>query len=304
MVFDKGNVSDDAMETLVVGELHFVAALPARAQPELLGIPHEDLRPLAGMPGSQAWTTTTDLWSKTCRVVVVYSESFFTQQLAGVTRNLVKSQNRLAELQRTLRRWQTGQIKRGKRPTVASVRRRSQRILSAQFMKQLFTLEIDEEDGRPRLQYQIDRGALDKLTHQRLGRTLLVTDQLDWPARKIVEAYRSLATVEESFKHMKNRDYLRWQPAYHWTDQKLRVHSFYCVLALLMATLARQKAARAQVSLSIPALLAQLSKIREVAVVYPPGTMAHRKDHVTLSRMSSTQRKLADCLDIGEVLAG
>src|SRR5271157_1645727 len=42
--------------------------------------------------------------------------------------------------------------------------------------------------------------------------------------------------------------------------------------------------------------------IREVAIIYPPGTLAHRKDHITLSRMSPRQLKLANCLQIQEAL--
>ena len=103
---------------------------------------------------------------------------------------------------------------------------------------------------------------------------------------------------------MKNVDFLHWQPAYHWTTQKIRVHGFYCVLALLLATLARNAAAKAGITLSIPALLKELTAIREVAVIYPQGTLAHRKDPITLSRMTVRQRKLAECLEIGEVLEG
>ena len=73
-----------------------------------------------------------------------------------------------------------------------------------------------------------------------------------------------------------------WQPAYHWTDQKLRVHGFSCVLALLD----------------------ELSAVRAVAVIYPPGTPGARKDHTTLRSMYPRQRKLAGCFDIAGILAG
>jgi hypothetical protein len=53
---------------------------------------------------------------------------------------------------------------------------------------------------------------------------------------------------------------------------------------------------------SLPALLKELSAIREVAVIYPPGTLAHPKDHITLSRMSTRQKKLAQALEIAEIL--
>jgi transposase len=125
---------------------------------------------------------------------------------------------------------------------------------------------------------------------------------MQWSAQQIVQSYRSLWVVEDAFKSMKNTDYLRWQPAHHWTDQKLRVHALYCVLALLVSSLARKVAVQAGVNLTLPALLKELSAIREVAVVYPPGTLAHPKDHITLSRMSDRQKKLALALEIGEIL--
>ena len=94
----------------------------------------------------------------------------------------------------------------------------------------------------------------------------------------------------------------RWQPAHHWTDQKLRVHALYCVLGLLVASLARKVAFETGIKLPLHAFLKELSAIREVAVIYPPGTLAHPKDHITLSRMSARQKKLAKALEIGETL--
>jgi len=144
----------------------------------------------------------------------------------------------------------------------------------------------------PRLNYSVDHTALQHLSQKRLGRTVLVSDHTRWSALPIVEAYRSLSVVEDAFKNMKNTDFLRWQSSHHWTDQKLRVHALYCVLALLIASLARKVALQAGINLTLPVLLKELSAIREVAVIYPPGTLAHPKDHLTFSRMSVRQKNL------------
>jgi transposase len=255
------------------------------------------------MPGTRVFDTSKTLWGKSCRAIVVYSESFFTQQLQGVTQNLVKCQKKLLDLAKNLDRWHAGNC-RGKKPTVAGVRKAVSTILSAQFMKDLVHSDVkeDKKTGLPRLLYSVDHPALQRLSQQRLGRTVLVTDHTQWSTQQIVEAYRSLWVVEDAFKSMKNTDYLRWQPAHHWTDQKLRVHALYCVLALLVSSLARKMAVQAGANLTLPALLKELSSIREVAVVYPPGTLAHPKDHITLSRMSNRQKKLALALEIGEIL--
>jgi transposase len=303
VVFDKGNVSEDGMESLLESGLHFVAALPWRTFPELFHTPRSQFEPVEGFPGTAAFLAETDLFGRTCRAVVSYTESFFTQQLLGITTNLVKCQKKLLHLEKSLLRWRQGKA-RGKRPTAAQVRRSVRSILSAQFMDELFHISVVEENGLPRLHYDVDHNALHQLTDHHLGRTLLLTDHLDWTARDTIEAYRALTVVEDAFKNMKNIDFLHWQPAWHWTDQKLRVHALYCVLGLLLASLARQTVARAGLDLSLPALLSELSDIREVALLYPPGTLGSRKDHIALSRMSPRQRKLAEILDIATILAG
>ena len=303
LVFDKGNVSDEAMETLVVEGTPFVAALAANRCPDLLATPLEQLQTLADLPGCRAATATETFWGTTCRAVVVYTESFFTQQLHGVTQNLVRCQKKLLDHSRTLDKWRAGKL-RGKKPTVASVRKNVRRILAPQFIKDLITVKIEPDPSTaiPRLTYRVNHDALGRLTDQRLGRTVLITNRLDSDAATVVRTYRQLTAIEDTFKAMKNVDFLRWQPGWHWTDQKLRVHAFYCVLALTLASLARKIAFQAAVDLSLHGLLAELAAIREVAVIYPPGTLAHRKDHITLTRMTPRQRKLAQALQIGEIL--
>ena len=101
---------------------------------------------------------------------------------------------------------------------------------------------------------------------------------------------------------MKNADFLRWQPDCHWTDRKIKVHRLYCVLGLFLATLARAQAVEAGTDMILPAMLKELTDIRELAVICPSGTMARRKNHITPSRMSVRLRKLADALEIGRVL--
>ncbi len=256
LVFDKGNVTDNVMEDLVVRGAHFVAALSANKCADLLATPQDEFHPIDGMPGTQAFDSTTIMWGKSCRVVVLYTESFFTQQLQGVTQNLVKCQKKLLDLAKSLERWRQGKS-RGKKPTVRSVRTRVGAILSAQFMKSLIQTDVKEDkvSGIPHLIYSVDHTALQRLSQERLGRTVLVSDHTQWSARQVVEAYRNLSVVEDAFKNMKNTDFLRWQPAHHWTDQKLRVHALYCILALLVVSLACKVAFEAGVNLTLPALL-------------------------------------------------
>ena len=295
LVFDKGNVSDGIMEELAMRGVHFVTALSAARAPELLAAPLGRFADQEGMPGTRAFTCEVPLWGRELRAVVCYSESFFAKQLGGVTSNLARCQAKLQDLESSLRAWQRGG-RRGRKPTRAGVRARVKEILAPQFMADLFQVEVGEKEGLPTLSWRLDHGALRTLSDGRLGRTLLVTDRGEWSAREVIGAYRSLSSIEETFRNMKNTHFLSWQPAWHWTDQKLRVHAFYCVLALTLATLAHKVVTEAGIDLSLPALLRELSAIREVAIIYPSGK---GRGKITLSRMSARQKKLFDLLEIG-----
>lgn len=300
LVFDKGNVSEQAMEQLTVHGIHFVAALSANCMPEILQVSTDQFHNIHTMPGTKAFCTVAPLWGKELQVVVSYTESFFAQQLSGITQNMVKAQTRLSDLHRRLSKWHNGQA-RGKRPSVASVRREVNEILAPQFMSTLFKVKIQNKSALPTISYSVDHRALEQLSRTRLGKILLVTDHLTWTPEQVIGAYRTLSRIEDTFKKMKNVRFLRWQPAYHWTDQKLKVHAFYCVLALLLCSLAHKELRQAQIDISLTTMLKELCAIKQVALLYPEG--AGLKSHITLSRMTPRQRKLAEVLQIQPLIA-
>ena len=104
---------------------------------------------------------------------------------------------------------------------------------------------------------------------------------------------------ESDFRRLKNPHHLAFRPTYHWTDQKLRVHAFVCVLALLLCNLLRRNLHHAGISLSVERILDELGGIREVTNLYEAAPRS-RKLVVTrtLSRLSDTQRQLYDLLQL------
>lgn len=300
IVFDKGNLSDETLEKMLYDNIHFVAGVKAELIPDVFSTSIDKFQDIAVIPGSAVYETVVEICGKSCKAVVSYSESFFTQQLASLTASMTKCEAKLRELQKSLLASALGK-KKGKRPTKRQVHAKVQDILSAQHMKELFTV-VQDFDGLPYINYSVNRKALDRLTKTVFGRTLLLTNRLDLLAPEVIRTYRDLEHIEEAFKHMKNRDYLRWQPAFHWTDQKLDVHSLYCVLALLFTTLARKTACEAGIDISLPALLDELSSIKEVAFIHSKD--GRIKADVTLNRMTPRQKKLAELFDIGSLLVG
>jgi transposase len=67
----------------------------------------------------------------------------------------------------------------------------------------------------------------------------------------VVAAYRSQSQAEFGVRQLKDPHVVSFSPMHHWTDQKIRVHLFTCVLALAVAHLMRRTADRAGMHLSV-----------------------------------------------------
>lgn len=96
---------------------------------------------------------------------------------------------------------------------------------------------------------------------------------------------------------MKDPHVVGFSPMFHWTDQKIRVHAFYCVLALTIARLMRRQAAHAGDAVSVRELLATLAGIQETVLIYPSTGGRPRARRMT-TEMNTTQTRLYDLFDL------
>jgi hypothetical protein len=135
-----------------------------------------------------------------------------------------------------------------------------------------------------RLSWKIDKAARKALETELFGKRLLVTDHDDWTVTEIVAGYRSQNDVESGFP-----------PMFHWTDSKIRVHVFYCVLALAVAHLMRREAHRAGLNLSVRELLANLAGIEETVLLYPTGNKGRPRAQRTLTDIDPTHSACSTC---------
>ncbi|MDI6879989.1 MAG: hypothetical protein QMD16_11575 [Desulfitobacteriaceae bacterium] len=150
------------------------------------------------------------------------------------------------------------------------------------------------------LQYKINEQAFDELKTTILGKTILFTDRDDWDAEEIILTYRDQSRIEQSFRQMKGPSWVSWDPLLHWTDQKIRVHAFYCFTALLMAVLVRKEIQMKRIPMSLSRAFEKLSKIQEVTIEYPTTKHARTPVQVVmLTEMDKEQEQLLEALDLG-----
>ena len=208
-----------------------------------------------------------------------------------------KRKRQLHEMQRRLNRWIGGPTKAGKPPTLNGTQKQIDAILAARHMKEVFTVTL-QPHGRsklPCLTYHVNTSGIDRLCRTLFGKTLIFTNRDDWSDEDIVLGYRGQYRIERAFRTMKDPHFVTWQPMFHWTDQKIRVHAFYCVLALTLTSLLQRKLHQAGLDISIHEALEQLTAIRELLVVYGRGKNKPAATAV-LSDMDDGQRAIFDAL--------
>jgi len=303
LVFDKGNNSADNMDEFGKTRLHFVGSLKLRECPELLAIPMRKYRKLTteGLEDVSVYRTRREALGTERTVIITHNENLLCGQLQGIGHNLAKCRGELLDLQHSLRRWAIGKTKSGKRPTLEGARKKIDKILSREYMKQLLKVSIKAYGATLQLTYRFDPAALLNLTRTTLGKTVLFTDNHEWTDEQVVLAYRGQYHIEHAFREMKHPHFLGWNPRFHWTDQKIRVHAFYCVAALTLVSLLRRELAGKGLIIGTEPLLKQLTGIREVMTVQSRRVGAKPNLSCDLTHMNETQQTLYDLLNLDQL---
>jgi transposase len=299
LVFDKGNNSQEAFESLQDTPFHFVGSLVPSQHSELLAISRQQFRTLTqpGLEKVEVYRTQKKVFGQPRTLVMTFNQNLYDGQLQGLTAHMGKARRKLRNLQTQLQRRRDGKVKGGKAPTLDSVKKQIHTICSAQFMEKILQAEVQEVRKGLELTFCTDHAALDRLCRVQFGKTILFTDNADWSEEQIVLAYRSQYHIEDAFKQMKNPHFLGWSPMFHWTDSKIQVHAFYCVLALLLTSLLQRELARQGEPLSINRMLEELAGIRETLVVYPRRQGQRQAPTAAcLTRMTTLQQRLFSLL--------
>lgn len=298
LVFDGGNTSAENMAAVDATGYHFITSLTLTHHVDLLDVPLRRFESFADprLEGTSAYRAQKTIWGQDRTVVVTRSERLLKGQMDGIRASLRKKRAALRQLQTKLNRSQRPGA-RGKGYTQESLEKRLDALTSGQYIHDILKTRVTKSKGRLDFTFWTDPQAFRKLQRTRLGKRILCTDNDAWSTEEIILGSRAQSHVEDAFKQMKDPHWVSFSPTFHWTDQKLRVHCFYCVLALTLCSLLQRTAAQAGIKLTIPSLLEQLGNVKEVINLYSvvqgeaPSKGRPRMEYV-LSERSPLQEKL------------
>jgi len=290
LIFDKGNNSKanqalaDALGLGIVGSLY-----PAH-HPELLAVGRERFRELESVPGTSVYRTKLEVYDRERTILVSHSTPFALKQARSFAQTLAKAARELEELK--------GVVERAKhRMDERALSERIAKILQRRWLKDVVTIEHDLTAAQ--LSFHTDQHALQLVREREWGKRIIFTDRHDWTDEQILAAYRAQSKAENAFRQMKDVEFASFSPAHHWTDQKLRVHAFYCTLALMIITLIERHIRHADIQqdgLPLGSKLAMrlLTEINETTLIYPPagGRQGRPRIRTQLAETNNTQQQL------------
>ena len=260
LVFDKGNNSKKNIELLDKTAYHFVGSLKPYDYKHFMEIPMEkfQLVPVGNEEESEkndeiyAYRTREEVLGGERTVVVTYERKLYARNLRTFVKGIGKRKKEFEELE--------SKIGRRRYSTKSVIERKAEKI-QAKAPEGLFDVEVGEEEGEITLKYEVNRTAYDEKLKS-FGKTILFTDNHEWATEQIISVYRGKSEVEQDFRRMKNPIMISLEPVYHWTDQKIRVHAFCCILALMLLLLRKRKLHKAGVELSLERILEELSEVQ------------------------------------------
>jgi len=297
LVFDKGTAALANTVELEEARVGWISALPWNQAPaELRERAVEQLLPCSSQqPGVRAAAEKLLVHGKEYVCVVKYSASFAGEQLHSLTTSV-------SQVLQYLRRFSMELNKPKARWDENKIRSKIQRWLSGQFLTDVIHYDLQRRDDRWHLQFDFNTAAWQRLLTHRLGRTVLLTNRMDWTAEQVAAGYSGQQSIERVFRGLQDGEWLGWGPMHHWTDRKIRIHAFYCMLGISLLQYVHKQAQVAWEGISVEQLLEELRQIQQFVLLYPAqGEKGPNRVCTVLSKQTLAQQSLAQTLGLEQL---
>ena len=297
LVLDKGSAALANTLELDRAGVGWISAWPWNQAPAELRDRSVEQLPVCSTahPGVRAAAGKMLVHGKEYLCVLSYSACFASEQRHSLSATLAKVTQNLRRLAAALSKPQA-------RFTEQGIRNKISRWLADSFAREALHYELEQRQGKWQLNFQVDNQALQQLWSQRLGRTVLFTNRLDWTAEQVVAGYSGQQQIEPVFRGLKDGDWLGWGPMHHWTDSKIRIHAFYCMLGISLLQYLHHQSQTVWPGLSVEQFLEELRQIQQFVLLYPPlGDKGPHRVATVLSKQTLAQQALAESLGLEQL---
>lgn len=276
LVFDKGNISQNAFDQINDAGMHFVCSIRPSTQKEFDRLTPADFS-LESLPNGKeigVLEFNSHQYGPKERLLVVYnprSKAWQEKNLLVKLEKKIESVHDYFKDRLNVKKWRDPGVVKEKIESFLNTKKHLTLVeysVSGTFGKVAYTIKINEKA----LTAHLDT----------LGKSFFLSNHPTMSPLEIVWLYRQQFTVERAFKYIKSPDLLSIRPMYHWTDESIRGHLFTCVLGLLLITLLTRKLQSQFTRMSLWSIIEHLSEI-ELAIIRYKGTKTIIKQLVDIS---------------------
>ena len=296
LVFDKGNNCPKAIKILEEKKVGYVGSLSIHSHKDLIGVPYSRYHKVELSTGKKvlAYRTKKLLWGKEHTILVKRSDKLKEGQIRGFLKEINKKISLIKKLKEKLA------SPKAKKRNRRKLEKQVDGILSGKLIKDVIKAEVKKapkcKSGYA-IEYQIDEEEKQKIIDAIFGKKVFFTNKHDWTDAQIIEAYHGQSKIEKVFRHLKNPYHLAVRPQFHWTDQKIKVHTFICLLGLLLAEILRKKVHDAGIKMSLDDILYHLGNIRESVLLFSTKQKGRPRVEIQLEETDETEKKLFDVVE-------
>ncbi len=294
LVFDRGNNSKKNLVIVKSLGFYYVGALTPYHHKEIIDRATQEMSTISVNNESLAvYREKCAIWEDEKTILVFISDRLKAGQIRGVYQSLAKKEKSLKELQQELVN------PKGKKRNREALVKKITTIASGQYLKDILKWKLIETgDGKYYLDYQIDQEQL-LCVEEKLGFRIIMTNRHEWTSQEIITAYYGQSKIEHAFRNMKNPYHLALKPQYHWTDQKIKVHYFICVIGYMLTSIIwREARVKAGYTGSLDNLLDILNNIRLGTMLEESKKTGKPKATYMLEEMTEAEKKIMIALGI------
>jgi len=287
LVFDKGNNSQKNLDALKEESvpINFVGTLTPSHHPDLLRVPMDEYTENFGQ--FQVHRTSKKVFGEKRTIVLTYNPATAKRQEKIFESHMKRAMKEAKAFFETVSKEPTAEVEAQMRAWLKTHPVGTSRALRYYRFKvwhngwrNMFSMT------RKRTEVAVKKAAF--------GKKVVFTGLKDASTETILSYQKSSCQIEDSFHHIKDRDLVAYHPGYHWTDSKIRVHAFVCVLALLLLRLLQYVARQNGLTMGCKVLIEELEDITMVILVYPDRKTARK-----ITTLSTIQQKLFDLFGLG-----
>lgn len=293
LVFDRGNNSKSNLSEDIL-KIHYVGALSPSQHKDLMKKAIDYIyKKKQDRDAVICFRVKQELWNEVRTLIVYRSKKLYEGQLRGIEKNLKKKFEKLDELNKSFSNPRCK--KRMRKDIIESIKG----IVKGQFVQDIITWKLPRKRKHYRIEYGVDDTKFEELKKYRLGYRILMTDRHEWTDKEIMAAYHGQSKVEYAFKNLENPYHGSAHPQFHWTDQKIRVHVFTCVLGFLFESVIYRRAQKRKYGqTNYDNLFDRLERVRLASLIEDRGKRKQMDVHYTLEETEPEDELLLDALGI------